>query len=98
MAPLSTGLAAYEKRTAASKIDKEYLRRSEVCTLLGVSIYTLARWIKRGLFPSPTFHTPTSNVGVWRRTVVEAHLEKRRRARRVKPTPRGMLRNRKPKP
>jgi predicted DNA-binding transcriptional regulator AlpA len=69
------------------------LRRAEVVEALNVSVWTLDRWIRQGLFPAPLFLTPTSNVAVWRLRDVENFLEKRRRARRVKRR-RGMLRPR----
>jgi predicted DNA-binding transcriptional regulator AlpA len=72
------------------------LRKSQVCAALAVSTWTLDRWIRQGLFPPPLFLTPSSNVGVWKLGVVADFLEKRRRARRVKPKPKGMfLRSRK---
>ena len=70
------------------------LRRTDVCAALGVSPWTLDRWIRAGEFPSPIYLTPTSNVGAWRLRDVENFLEKRRRARRVKPKPRGLFRTR----
>ena len=43
---------------------------------------------RAGEFPPPVYLTPASNVGVWRLADLEAHLEKRRRGRRVR-KPRG---------
>jgi predicted DNA-binding transcriptional regulator AlpA len=74
----STGLGDSEKRGIT------VLRKAAVCEALAISPWTLDRWIRRGLFPSPTFLTPTSNVAVWRLSEIAAFLDKRRRARRVK--------------
>lgn len=82
----STGLSQHENITV--------LRKREVCEALKVSSWTLDRWIRQGLFQPPTFLTPTSNVGIWTLRYVEDFLAKRRRARRVKPKPRGMMKRR----
>jgi predicted DNA-binding transcriptional regulator AlpA len=93
MSITSTGASDNEKLTVSSIA---ILRRSQVCEALGVSTWTLDRWIRNHQFPRPIFLTPDSNVGVWPLRVVEAFLEQRRRARRVKPKARGMfLRTRK---
>jgi predicted DNA-binding transcriptional regulator AlpA len=70
------------------------LRRSQVCKALGVSTWTLERWLRAGQFPKPIFLTPTSNVGVWYLRDLDAFLTKRKRARRVKPSARGMFKQR----
>ncbi len=66
---------------------------AEVCDTLGISAWTLHRWIKRGLFPSPIYLTPTSPAK-FRVRDIAAHLDKRRRGRRVKQQPRGMIKQR----
>jgi predicted DNA-binding transcriptional regulator AlpA len=81
-------------RAEAATSSIAVLRRVDVCEALGVSTWTLDRWVRQGLFPSPIFLTPASNVGMWRLRDVESFLEKRRRARRVKPKPRGIFRQR----
>jgi hypothetical protein len=85
----STGLSDYEKKHTAATIT--VLHKRDVCEALKVSQWTLDRWIRQGSFAPPTFLTPTSNVGTWTLRYVEAFLEKRRRARRVKPKPRGLF-------
>lgn len=89
MSQQSPGLSQHEKHGGIT-----VLRRAEVCEALNVSTWTLDRWIRQGSFPPPMYLTPDSNVAVWRTTVIEAFLEKRRRARRVKPEPRGMFKRR----
>jgi len=69
------------------------LRRSQVCKALAISTWTLERWLRAGEFPSPIYLTPTSNVSVWRLRDIDNFLTKRRRARRVKPKPRGMMKH-----
>ena len=66
------------------------LVREEVCKLLGVSVWTLRRWLAQHSFPPPIYLTPGSHAR-WRLKTIEAFVEKRARARRVKPTPRGRL-------
>jgi predicted DNA-binding transcriptional regulator AlpA len=72
------------------------LRRTQVCEALGISTWTLDRWIKASEFPSPIFLTADSNIGMWRLRDVEAFIDKRRRARRVKKL-RGMFRRCRPR-
>jgi len=57
--------------------------KKELAHQLSVSIWTLDRWIRTGQFPKPIQVTPTSPYS-WRVKDVEAFLEKRRRARRVR--------------
>lgn len=66
---------------------------AEVCETLGVSPWTLNRWIKGGQFPSPIYLTPTSPAK-FRVRDIAAFLDKRRRGRRVKQAPRGMIKQR----
>jgi len=66
------------------------LSRTEVCKRLGISVWTLNRWLARRTFPQPIFLQPGSPAK-WRTRDLEAFLDKRQRARRVKPTPRGMF-------
>lgn len=69
---------------------KLVVRKTEVARLLGVSSWTLNRWVKTNQFPRPIYLTPGSPA-VWRIRDVEAFLEKRRVARRAKPSMRGHL-------
>jgi predicted DNA-binding transcriptional regulator AlpA len=66
---------------------------SEACEALGVCKWTLDRWVRRGLFPSPIHLTPTSPRQFRVRDIAH-HLDKRRRGRRVKQQPRGAVRQR----
>jgi predicted DNA-binding transcriptional regulator AlpA len=66
------------------------MRLSELVVQLGVSSWTINRWIKAGTFPRPIYMTPASPA-VWRVREIEAFLDKRRRSRREKPKPRGAL-------
>ena len=66
---------------------------AEACEILGVCKWTLDRWVTRGLFPQPIHLTPTS-PRMFRVRDIAAHLDKRRRGRRVKPEPRGAVRQR----
>jgi hypothetical protein len=70
--------------------DITLIQKVGLCRQLDVSGWTLDRWIKQGLFPPPFYVTPSSPA-TWRMRVIAAFLEKRRRARRVKPKPRGAL-------
>ena len=57
------------------------LRANEVSNLLGVSVWTIGNWVRRGLFPKPVFcndHSPAR----FRFRDVEAWLTKRQTARR----------------
>ena len=69
---------------------KLVVRKAEVARLLGVSSWTLNRWVKTNQFPRSIYLTPGSPA-VWRVCDVEAFLEKRRVARRAKPAKRGQL-------
>jgi predicted site-specific integrase-resolvase len=73
--------------------DLRLISFSVVCDTLNICSWTLHRWIKRGLFPAPIHLTPTSPAK-FRVRDIEAHLEKRRRGRRVKRAPRGVLKQR----
>jgi predicted DNA-binding transcriptional regulator AlpA len=73
--------------------DVRLMSFAEVCEALGVCKWTLERWIKRGLFPAPIHLTPTS-PRMFRVRDIAHHLDKRRRSRRVKQSPRGAIRQR----
>jgi predicted DNA-binding transcriptional regulator AlpA len=73
----------------ADHYGRDLLRKIEVANVLGVSVWTIPRWIKRGIFPRPIYVTRDSPAR-WRRRDVEAFIEKRRTARR-KPLKRGHL-------
>jgi predicted DNA-binding transcriptional regulator AlpA len=66
------------------------LRKSVVAQRLGTTIWTLDRWVKAGKFPPPLF-MQDGTPAVWRLRDIEAFLDKRRRSRRVRPEPRGSL-------
>jgi predicted DNA-binding transcriptional regulator AlpA len=68
------------------------LRKREVAAQLGISKWTLDHWVKDKKFPPPTF-LQVGSPAVWRVRVVKDFLDKARRARRPKRSPRGMLRN-----
>lgn len=68
------------------------LRRAAVAQRLGISGWTLTRWVRLGQFPRPIYLT-SGSPAVWRVRDIEAFLEKRRVARRAKPVPRGALKN-----
>jgi predicted DNA-binding transcriptional regulator AlpA len=71
--------------------DIKLIRFTEVAEALGVSTWTLGRWIRRGEFPPPLYLTTASGPGVFRIKDIASFLDKRRRARRVKPRARGMM-------
>ena len=62
----------------------------EVARQMGKSVWTIQRWCKCGLFPRP-FQFFAGGPQVWRTSDIDRFLEKRKRARRVPPTPRGKL-------
>lgn len=66
------------------------LRKIVVAQRLGVSVWTLDRWVKSGQFPKPIYLTPGSPA-VWRVRDIEAFLEKRKASRRIRPASRGQL-------
>ncbi len=66
------------------------LRKAEVARCLGVSTWTLDRWVKVGKFPPPIYLTAGSPAA-WRVSDLDAFLQKRRVARRIPPKVRGML-------
>lgn len=53
------------------------LRAADVCRYLSISVTTLHRWVRAGLFP-PGIHYGPKLVG-WPRQVVESWLEKKAR-------------------
>jgi predicted DNA-binding transcriptional regulator AlpA len=69
------------------------LRKVDVAAHLGVSTWTIDRWVKESRFPSPIYLQPGSPA-TWRLRDIEAFLDKARRARRPKRSPRGMIRQR----
>jgi predicted DNA-binding transcriptional regulator AlpA len=66
---------------------------AETCELLGISKDTLKRWVAQGMFPAPIALTPASPQK-FRVRDIEHHLDKRRRGRRQKREPRGIIRQR----
>jgi predicted DNA-binding transcriptional regulator AlpA len=80
----------FEMSDSELKTTLAVVRKKEAAKLLATSIWSLDRWVKRGQFPPPLFLTPGSPA-VWRVRDIAAFLEKRRRARRQRRAPRGML-------
>jgi predicted DNA-binding transcriptional regulator AlpA len=66
------------------------LRRTDVCEMLGISSWTLGRWIRRSIFPKPLYITNDSPAR-WRSIDIENWLAKKAHSRRVRPEPRGSL-------
>ena len=66
------------------------LRRAAVCEKLGISSWTLGRWVRAGKFPRPIF-LQVGSPAKWRASDVAAWIDKRQRSRRVRPAPRGRL-------
>jgi predicted DNA-binding transcriptional regulator AlpA len=66
------------------------LRKAAVAQLMNTTIWTIDRWVRCGQFPKPFFMVPGSPA-VWRRSDLDAHIEKRRASRRPKPPIRGNL-------
>jgi predicted DNA-binding transcriptional regulator AlpA len=66
------------------------IRKAPLARELGVSTYTIERWVKQGLFPKP-IHVMDGSPATWRLRDVEAWLEKRRGRRRQPPPRRGNL-------
>jgi predicted DNA-binding transcriptional regulator AlpA len=78
-----------EQRTPNSTSDDiRLIRFADLCEVLGVSSWTLNRWIKSGKFLQPLYLT-ASSPAMFRIADVRAFLDKRRRARRTKPVLRG---------
>ena len=69
------------------------LRKSEVAAQLGVTVWTVDNWVKRGTFPAPIYLQPGSPAS-WRVKDIEAYLEKCKRARRPKRSARGAVKQR----
>jgi len=60
------------------------VRKTEGAALVGVSPWTLDKWVRDRLFPQPIYATDHSPA-MWRVRDIEAWIEQRRRARRRKP-------------
>jgi predicted DNA-binding transcriptional regulator AlpA len=84
----STIRARLKQKTEAAQ--PLVLRKAAVARLMNTTIWTVDRWVRRGLFPRPFFMVPGSPA-VWRVRDIEAHIEKRRTSRRPKPPIRGKL-------
>jgi predicted DNA-binding transcriptional regulator AlpA len=74
------------------KSHRDLLRKAEVAEKLNVSVWTLDRWLKAGTFPAPIYLMPESPAQ-WRLRDIEAFIEKRKLARRMKRKPRGAVRH-----
>lgn len=66
------------------------LRKVQVARLMNTTIWTIDRWVRRGLFPRPFFVVPGAPA-TWDRRDVEAFILKRKASRRPKPPLRGQL-------
>lgn len=55
--------------------EKTILRAAEVCSILSISIPTLYRWQRTGLFPKPIKYGP--NCSGWKKVTVEAWIATR---------------------
>jgi predicted DNA-binding transcriptional regulator AlpA len=71
--------------------DVRLLDLKQVATVVGRSADTINHWVRIGKFPRPMQAVPGAKKQ-WRYHQVAAWIEKRARARYVKPTPRGRLR------
>lgn len=79
-------------RTKEYRVDSiRLLSMSEVSHAIGFSTWTIESWTRAGKFPKPIVAMPGS-ARRWRLRDVENWIEARRRARNVKPAPRGRLR------
>jgi predicted DNA-binding transcriptional regulator AlpA len=67
------------------------LTREQVASALGCSPYTLDQRVRRGSFPRP-LQAAAGGRKLWRYVTVQAWITKRERARYVKPSRRGRLR------
>ena len=77
-------------RTSNLATDLKLIRKREVCDLLGVSVWSLDRWVRLRQFPAPIYVTDDA-PSRWRVRDIEAWLTKKRSQRRRKPKPRGKL-------
>jgi predicted DNA-binding transcriptional regulator AlpA len=68
------------------------IRKSEVARHLGVSPWTVDRWVKAGTFPRPIFVSDRAPAR-WRVVDVAAWLDRRKTARRKRPQPQGRLKS-----
>jgi predicted DNA-binding transcriptional regulator AlpA len=75
---------------AAKQIAPTLLRKSEVARHLNVSFWTIDRWVRNGQFLRPIRLTPNS-PDCWRIRDIEAFIDKRKSARKVRRKPRGRL-------
>ena len=66
------------------------LRKAELCAALGISGWTIDRWVRLRQFPAPIYVTDDA-PSRWRVRDIEAWLTKKRSQRRRKPKPRGKL-------
>lgn len=57
------------------------MRKAEVAQALGISIWTVERWLKAGQFPKPIFVSDGAPAR-WRTRDVELWIEQKRRTRR----------------
>jgi predicted DNA-binding transcriptional regulator AlpA len=64
------------------------LRKGDIARRLGVTIWTLDRWVRANQFPKPIYLQPGSPAR-WRARDIEAFIEKRRVTRRPRPKLRG---------
>jgi predicted DNA-binding transcriptional regulator AlpA len=70
------------------------IRLAPLCELLGISPWTLRRWISTGQFPRP-FRATAESPDMWRLRDIEAWVEKAKRRRLRKPLRGAALANKK---
>lgn len=68
--------------------DVGLMRAVELARQLGVSVWSIKRWVKQGKFPAPIY-LQNGSPATWRVKDIKAHLDKCRRARRPKRDTRG---------
>jgi len=69
---------------------RDLLRKAEVAEKLGTSTWTIDRWVRAGAFPGPIYLMPGSPAQ-WRLRDIDAFIEKRKLARRMRRKPRGAV-------
>lgn len=66
------------------------LRKVQVAQRLGVSTWSIDRWIRNGTFPKPIYLAPGTPAR-WRVRDVEAFIDKKKVSRRPRPKLRGFM-------
>ena len=68
--------------------EKLLWKKSEAAYQLGVTTWTIDRWLREGSFPKPVY-LRKGGQPKWRMEDLRAFIEKRRRSRAPKSEPRG---------